>query len=137
MLEKLEKLSFFSKRFWSNNLTIKTNMTKKQSSIGSKAPGMENGDTSSDEEDVPVQRQWQQWSKVNPYLVGSKIPEYVKPELSEDDKAKLQGLHGAYDFYKVFSPDSWMNEVVNQSRLYAVQKGHNKHLPMLTKDKIR
>ena len=57
---------------------------------------------------------------MNPYLVGSKIPEYVKPELSEDDKAKLLGLHGAYDFYKVFSPDSWMNEVVNQSRLYAV-----------------
>ncbi len=70
---------------------------------------------------------------MNPYLVGSRIPEYVKPELSEDDKAKLLGLHGAYDFYKVFSPDSWMNEVVNQSRLYAVQKGHNKHLPMLTK----
>ncbi len=57
---------------------------------------------------------------MNPYLVGSKIPEYVKPELSEDDKTKLLGLHGAYDFYKVFSPDSWMNEVVNQSRLYAV-----------------
>ncbi len=98
---------------------------------------MEAGDTSSDDEDVPVQRQWQQWSKVNPYLVGSKIPEYVKPELSEDDKAKLQGLDGAYDFYKVFSPDSWMNEVINQSCLYAMQKGHNKHLPMLTKDKIR
>jgi hypothetical protein len=135
MFEKLEKLCFFSKRFWSNNLTIKTNRTKKRSGIGSKAPGMEARDTSSDDEDVPVHRQ--QWSKVNPYLVGSKIPDYVKPELSEDDKAKLQGLHGAYDFYKVFSPDSWMNEVVNQSRLYAVQKGHTKQLPMLTKDKIR
>jgi hypothetical protein len=133
----LKNCVFFSKRFWSKNLTIKTNRTKKRSGIGSKAPGMEARDTSSDDEDVPVQRQQQQWSKVNPYLVGSKIPEYVKPELSEDDKAKLLGLHGVYDFYKVFSPDSWMNEVVNQSRLYDVQKGHNKHLPMLTKDKIR
>jgi hypothetical protein len=136
MFEKLEKLCFFSKRFWSNNLTIKTNRTKKRSGIGSKAPGMEARDTSSsDDDDVPVQRQ--QWSKVNPYLVGTKIPDYVKPELSEDDKEKLQGLRGAYDFYKVFSPDSWMNEVVYQSRLYAVQKGHTKQLPMLTKDKIR
>ncbi len=74
---------------------------------------------------------------MNPNLVGTKIPAFEKPELSEDDKMKLQGLQGAYDFYKVFSPDGWMNEVVNQSRLYAVQKGHNKHLPMLTKDKIR
>ncbi len=48
-----------------------------------------------------------QWSKVNPYLVRSKIPDFVKPELSKEDKAELQGLHGAYDFYKFFSPDSW------------------------------
>jgi hypothetical protein len=57
--------------------------------------------------------------------------------LSEDDKAKLQGLHSAYDFYKVFSPDSWINEVVNQTRLYAVQKDRTKQLPMLTKNNIR
>jgi hypothetical protein len=46
-------------------------------------------------------------------------------------------LHGAYDYYKIFSPDSYINEVVHQTRLYAVQKGHTKQLNMLTKDKIR
>jgi hypothetical protein len=53
---------------------------------------MEAGDTSSDDEDVPVQRQ--QWSTVNPNQVGTKIPAFENPDLSEDDKMKLQGLHG-------------------------------------------
>ena len=96
---------------------------------------MEAADTSSDEDEVPVLAK--EWSKKDPGLVGTKIPEYVKPELSEEDKEMLQSLHTAYDFYKVFSPDSYINEVVHQSRLYAVQKGHEKQLNSLTKDKIR
>lgn len=96
---------------------------------------LEAGDTSSEDEEVVVQPK--QWSAEDPNLVGSKIPAYEKPELSVEDKEKLQSLHSAYDFYKVFSPDSYLNEVVHQSRLYAVQKGHTKQLSTLTRDKIR
>jgi hypothetical protein len=95
----------------------------------------EAGDTSSDEEEVPVRPV--QWSQEDPKLVGSKIPDFVQPELSQEEKEKLQGAKTAYDFYKIFSPDSWLNEIVHQSRLYAVQKGRIKQLNMLTRDKIR
>jgi hypothetical protein len=92
-------------------------------------------DSSSDEEEVPIRPV--QWSQEDPKLVGSKIPDFVQPELSQEEKEKLQGAKTAYDFYKIFSPDSWLNEIVHQSRLYAVQKGRIKQLNMLTRDKIR
>jgi hypothetical protein len=97
--------------------------------------GLEAADSSSEDEEAAVQPK--QWSRKDPHLVGSKIPAYNKPELSQEDQEKLQNLHGAYDYYKIFSPDSYINEVVHQTRLYAVQKGHTKQLNMLTKDKIR
>ncbi len=92
-------------------------------------------DTSSDEEEVPVKPV--QWSQEDPKLVGSKIPVFIQPELSQEDKETLQSAYKAYDFYKIFSPDSWLNEIVHQSRLYAVQKGRIKQLNMLTRDTIR
>ncbi len=92
-------------------------------------------DTSSDEEEVPVRPV--QWSQEDPNLVGSKIPDFVQPELSQAEKEMLKSANKAYDFYKIFSPDSWLNEIVHQSRLYAVQKGRIKQLKMLTRDTLR
>ncbi len=96
---------------------------------------LEADDTSSDEEEVLIRPV--QWSREDPNLVGSKIPDFVQPELSQEDKETLQSANKAYDFYKIFSPDSWLNEIVHQSRLYAVQKGRIKQLNMLTRDTIR
>jgi hypothetical protein len=90
---------------------------------------------SSDEEEVAVRQV--QWSQEDPNLVGSQIPDFVQPELSQEDKETLHSANKAYNFYKIFSPDSWLNEIVHQSRLYAVQKGRIKQLNMLTRDTIR
>ncbi len=111
------------------------NRKRKRSGIGNKTVSPEAGDTSSDEEEIPARPV--QWSQEDPKLVGSKIPDFVQPELSQEDKETLQGAKTAYNFYKIFSPDSWLNEIVHQSRLYAVQKGRIKQLNMLTRDKIR
>ena len=111
------------------------NRKRKCSGIGNKTVSPEAGDTSSDEEEVPVRPE--QWSQEDPNLVVSKIPDFVQPELSQEDKETLQSAYKAYDFYKIFSPDSWLNEIVHQSRLYAVQKGRIKQLNMLTRDTIR
>ncbi len=92
-------------------------------------------DSSSDEEEVHVRPV--QWSQEDPHLVGSKNPDFVQPELSQEEKETLQSANKAYDFYKIFSPDNWLDEIVHQSRLYAVQKGRIKQLNMLTRDKIR
>jgi len=53
------------------------------------------------------------------------------------DNDKLDGLSTAYDYYKLFQSDSFANEVVYQSRLYAVQKGFSASLPHISKDTYR
>ena len=84
-----------------------------------------------------VQRQERIWNKTNSGMVGSKVPEFIKPVLSADDQHKLDDLASAYDFYKLFQPDSFANEIVYQSRLYALQKGYTKSLESLSQDTYR
>jgi hypothetical protein len=125
----------YQKCIFKTNKTKFPNRKRKRSGIGNKTVSPEAGNTSSDEEEFPVRPV--QWSQEDPKLVGSKIPDFVHPGLSQAEKETLQSAKKAYDFYKIFSPDSWLNDIVHQSRLYAVQKGRIKQLNMLTRDKIR
>jgi hypothetical protein len=125
----------YQKCIFKTNKTKFPNRKRKRSGIGNKNVSPEADEISTDEEEVPVRPV--QWSQEDPHLVGSKIPDFVQPELSQEDKEMLQSANKAYDFYKIFSPDNWLDEIVHQSRLYAVQKGRIKQLNMLTRDKIR
>ena len=69
--------------------------------------------------------------------MGSKVPDYVKPVLEADDQATFENLKSAYEYYRLFQPDSFVNEIVYQSKLYAVQKGFNKSLERLGRDTYR
>ena len=53
-------------------------------------------------------------------MVGSKVPEFIKPVLSADDQHQLENMASVYDYYKLFQPDSFADEIVSQSRLYAL-----------------
>ena len=54
-------------------------------------------------------------------LVGSRVRPYVKPVLDEEEE-RLGHLKtaSAMELYKLFQPDKFAEEIVNQSRLYAV-----------------
>lgn len=78
-----------------------------------------------------------QWRKKNPELVGSKIPSFTKPVLSDEEQELLGSLRTAYDFYKLFQSDSFANEIVYQSRLYAVQKDFKKAQEIVNKNTYR
>lgn len=96
---------------------------------------MEAAESDSEEEETrPARRPW---SKRDPSLVGTKVPPFIKPVLSAEDTEKLENLNTAYDYYKLFQSESFANEVVYQSRLYAVQKGYNKANELLSRDTYR
>jgi hypothetical protein len=78
-----------------------------------------------------------QWSHNDPELVGSNIPPFIKPVLSAKDSDHLENLSTAYDYYKLFQSDSFVNEVLYQSRLYAVQKGFQKPMELLNRNTDR
>ena len=65
------------------------------------------------------------WQNVNPRLVGTRIPAYYKPDLDPTDQVTLSNCVSAVDFYNLFQPKSWTNQVVYQSRLYACSKGQD------------
>jgi len=51
------------------------------------------------------------WTKADTGLVGSRVPPYVKVDMSNEDREKLEGLTTALDYYKLFQPDSFVQEV--------------------------
>jgi hypothetical protein len=54
------------------------------------------------------------------------------------DSDQLAGLGtNAYDYYKLFQSDSFVTEIVYQSKLYAVQKGYQKSVDQVTSDTYR
>lgn len=78
------------------------------------------------------------WTKTNPGLVGSNIPEDPQPpHLSPEDVAKLAACTSAYDYYRLFNTPQFLDTVVHESKRYAVQKGKDKSLPIVTKDNLR
>ena len=78
-----------------------------------------------------------QWKRTDPGLVGSNIPPFQKPVLSAQDQELFEGLSLAYDYYKLFQPDDFASEVLNQSRLYAMQKDFKKAGEMVNMDTYR
>ncbi len=61
------------------------------------------------------------------------------PVLDEKTERWVEELKtgSAYDFYKVFQPESFAEEVVYQSRLYAVQKDKKQALEFTNIDTYR
>jgi hypothetical protein len=108
---------------------------RKRSGIGNKTRRLEADE--SDEEDGDTPPAVGEWSRKNPGLVGTQVPDFIKPVLAAEDSEKLENLNSAYDFYKLFQSDSFANEIVYQSRLYAVQKSYNKALEQLSRDTYR
>ena len=69
--------------------------------------------------------------------VGSKIPTWEQVDIPVENMVKFNACKSALDYYKLFSTDNWVNYVVEQSRLYAVQKGLELWLLVLTADNFR
>jgi hypothetical protein len=76
----------------------------------------------SDEEvDMDVPGFPRNWKKINPGLLGSRVPTFVQVDMNTKDKEELEGLT-ALGYYELFQPESFVTQVVHQSRLYATQK---------------
>ncbi len=91
-------------------------------------------DSESDEEE---EEDKEKWSKTDPGLLGTKTPPFVKPVLSADDAAELDKLSTAYDYYKLFQSEKWVEEIVFQSKLYAVQENLPQALDIMSVDSYR
>jgi hypothetical protein len=81
---------------------------------------VQEADTSDDDiEDQETDRE--SWSRKNPQLVGTNIPDFSKLELPDEVVASI-GNYNAYDFYKLFQTEDYAKMVVEQSQLYGGQK---------------
>lgn len=108
-----------------------------QSTAGQSAADPNTGDYIGAKPRSSTSASTQEWTKKDPGLVGSRIPSFAKPSLSSEDKEMLSNLSTAYDFYKLFQPDFFVNEIVHQSRLYAEQKGYKKQAEVLSRNSYR
>lgn len=92
-----------------------------------------------EEEDVPANEDLGQWSRRDLARVGSRIPPFVKPVLEEADEERLTHLQtaSAMELYKLFQPDTFAEEIVYQSKLYAVQKNKKQALDIMSVDTYR
>lgn len=77
------------------------------------------------------------WSNTDTGLLGTKTPQFIKPVLSEVDEQALANISTAYDYYKLFQSDKWVEEIVYQSKLYAVQENIPLALEIMSKDTYR
>ena len=77
------------------------------------------------------------WVHSDPGRVGSKVPPFIKPPMKEEDKIKLESCKSAYDFYKLFSPDTYVNNVIYQTKLYCVQSNLNRLLDRISPEAYR
>ncbi len=77
------------------------------------------------------------WSHQNTDMVGSRVPVWVKPVMTAENSDMLANLSSAYDYYKLFQPASFAEEIVYQSKLYAVQKDKKQALEVMNIDTYR
>lgn len=89
-------------------------------------------ETSSDEEDMLTNN----WKRRDPGLVGSKVPDIIRPELPPE-VIEAAASYNAYDYYKLFQPDSFVDTVVEQSKLYGGQKDMAKQAEMVNVNTYR
>ena len=104
----------------------------KKTCVGNKVEA----DLDSDEDDVAVETGGN-WVRKNPNLVGSEIPTFIKPDQTPQKADILSNTSTAYEFYKLFQPDSFAEETVVQSKLYAVQKSLKKGEDNMNIDTLR
>jgi hypothetical protein len=109
--------------------------TKKWSAIGNRLEAA----TSDEEENDDVQevRETGNWSRQNSDMVGSRVSVWVKPVMTAENSDMLADLSSAYDYYKLFQPASFAEEVVYQSKLYAVQKDKKQAFEVMNIDTYR
>ena len=80
-----------------------------------------------------------QWSRRDSGQVGASIPPYIKPILEDAEEENFEYLKtaSAMELYKQFQPDSFAEEIIYQSKLYAVQKNLKQALDIMSVDKYR
>ena len=78
-----------------------------------------------------------QWKKEDPGLLGSKVLPFVRPALSAGDRDILENCKTAYDFYKLFQSDEFVDLVVYQSKLYGEQKNLGKSMELVNSNTYR
>ena len=78
------------------------------------------------------------WTSKNSGCVGSNVPVF-EPPAEDAALAQLKKLKTAYEFYKVFQPDDFLESVLHQSNLYSEQKGRklDKYIKFLSYDTLR
>ena len=118
---------------------------KKKVGLGKRKRRMGEDDT--EEEEVPpvaaaarvqiTKNIERDWTTEDTGMVGSKVPKFEKPGLSAADQEKIESCNTAFDYYKLFNTDSFLNNTIYQSRLYAVQKQKEKHMPNLNVNTLR
>jgi hypothetical protein len=72
-----------------------------------------------DEEEPAAENIRAAWSRTDPGKVGSRVRDWVKPTVVGDgfgDEDSLAGLTTAYDFYKLFQSDAYVEQVIFQAR---------------------
>lgn len=70
-------------------------------------------DSSDEEEEPPIDPG--KFTKKNPGLLGSRIPPFQQVDKSPEDQELLKGLSTALDFYKLFQPDEFVDQVRKKS----------------------
>ena len=80
--------------------------------------------------------EWEEEGTIPPTLCTN-IPTYSPPVWSPDQEMMLEDCKTALDWYELFSSRQWLDEVVEQSRLYAISRGRESQLPLITPDNIR
>ena len=66
--------------------------------------------------------------------VGSKIPSVFDPPANEYESDRVQNCKSPYEFYRLFMSDEFIEEVVNQSKQYAISQGYPGKGDRVTKD---
>ena len=95
-------------------------------------------DDERDESSIEANTTNQKWTKRNPNLLASKIPKFVPSELNGADQLMIDKAQSALDYYKLFSTESWVEEIIRESKLYASQRGFSDDtLARMTVDNYR
>lgn len=92
---------------------------------------------SDDEDDGEVQPQEGQWTRKDQGFLGTKVPPFIKPVLSAADTDILETAKTAYDYYKLFQPDEYVDEIIYQSKLYGVQRNFGKSMELVSSNTYR
>jgi hypothetical protein len=84
---------------------------KRRRAVTNEATLEADSDNEDDEDDVQQPVESGRWLKKDPELLGSRVPAFVPKPLPDADRKVLDDLSTAYDYYKLFQPDSFAQEV--------------------------